>query len=160
MNPRLTPDGHPPTGPCHAFAWNLIAKNFESSVGPGVEPVAQGCIPWICPQGIESKVLCKCVYNRFRHLYELEVTEQCFLARVLTGEEPRGISRCVQGGGRSMLRPLHDVTGAGEAVEGLGRTPRPTYGILESVAVLGMIIQRPRQLSCRKRHSRCPNGPY
>ena len=37
------------------------------------------------------------VYTRFRYLYEVDVAEQCFLARVLAGEEPHGISRCVQG---------------------------------------------------------------
>ena len=70
-----------------------------------------------------------CFYVRFRPLYEVEVAEPRLMARVLAGEEPHGISCCVHGGGRSMLRPLHDVPGAGEVSGGLGRPPQPTYGV-------------------------------
>ena len=36
--------------------------------------------------------------------------------------------RCVDGGGRSTLRPRHDVSGAGELRVGLERPPRPSWG--------------------------------
>ena len=56
------------------------------------------------------------------------MVERGLVARVLASKISQGPRRCVDGGGRAMLRPLDVLAGADEPLVGLGGPPRSTYG--------------------------------
>ena len=64
------------------------------------------------------------------------------MTHTLAGEIPYRVRRCVYGQGRSVLRPLPDVPGAGEVLGDLGRPLRPPRDVFRGRRRDNLLLRR------------------